>query len=92
MSWLTASSSSVQFGHPVTFTDTVSDSSPLNPTGTVSFYDNGVLLAVVSLNQMEQALLTLSNLSLGSHTITATYSGDANFTSSSATFMETIYS
>ncbi len=91
MSWLTASSSSVQFGHPVTFTDTVSDSSPLNPSGTVSFYDNGVLLAVVNLNQMEQALLTLSNLSVGSHTITATYSGDANFTSSTATFLETVY-
>ena len=35
--------------------------------------------------------LTLSNLSVGSHTITASYSGDANFTSSSATFMETVY-
>ncbi len=91
MSWLMASSSSVQFGHPVTFTDTISDATPLNPTGTVSFYDNGVLLAVVNLNQMEQALLTLSNLSVGSHTITATYSGDANFNSSSATFNETVY-
>ncbi len=91
MSWLTASSSSVQFGHAVTFTDTVSEASPWNATGTVSFYDNGVLLAVVTLNQMEQALLTLSNLSIGSHTITATYSGDANFNSSSATFAETVY-
>ena len=40
---------------------------------------------------MEQALLTLSNLSVGSHTITATYSGDANFNISSATFMESVY-
>ena len=82
-----------QVGHPVSFTDSVSDSSPLNPTGTVSFYDNGVPLAVVNLNQMnEQALLTLSSLSVGSHPITATYSGDANFTRSTATFTETVYS
>ena len=69
-------------GHAVTFTDTVSDTNPPHPHG------HGVLLAE---EKYEQALLTLSSLSLGSHRITATYSGDANFTSPTATFTETAY-
>ena len=58
----------------------------LVPTGTVQFKDNGVNLgAPVSLNASAIASLTTSTLTLGAHTITADYSGDANFNPSTGT-------
>ena len=49
------------------------------PSGTVTFSDGGTPLATVALDGSGQATLTTSNLALGSHAITATYSGDADF-------------
>ena len=63
----------------VTFTATVS-SSVSTPTGTVSFYDNtaGAALGTGNLTG-GVATFTTSTLSAGMHSITAIYSGDANF-------------
>jgi hypothetical protein len=53
---------------------------PIAPnTETISFFDNGVLLATVFLNTSGVAYFSTSSLTLGTHVITATYSGDANF-------------
>jgi hypothetical protein len=70
------------YGQPVTFTATVTGSSPLgSPTGNVSFYDNNVLMSgtVSQLSAGGVATFTLSSLVGGTHTITAKYSGDGNF-------------
>ncbi|MGH9680770.1 MAG: Ig-like domain-containing protein, partial [Candidatus Acidiferrales bacterium] len=61
------------------------------PTGTITFSDGGTSLgAPVALNGSGQATLTTSSLTAGSHTITATYSGDSNFTSSSNTLTQVV--
>jgi hypothetical protein len=61
----------------VTFTATVS-SSAATPTGSISFFDGLTLLVSVPLAQ-GMATYTTSGLAIGTHTITASYSGDTNF-------------
>jgi len=52
-------------------------------TGTVSFYDNGTLWQTAPvLNNTAQ--ITVSGFAVGSHSLTATYGGDSNFSGSSA--------
>ena len=70
-------------GNAVTFTATVSSNAPGSgtPTGSVTFKDNGVALPgtqPVALVTGSANFATTVNLTLGLHTITATYSGDAN--------------
>ncbi|HEY5170774.1 MAG TPA: Ig-like domain repeat protein [Acidimicrobiia bacterium] len=69
------------FGQPVTFTASVSVVAPDTgtPTGTVVFNDGTTTLGSDSLDGSGTAALTISALAVGSHTITATYSGDASF-------------
>ncbi len=75
------------FGQTVTFTATVSASSPGSgiPTGTVTFYANGTFLGNGTLNGSRVPDYSTAALSLGSQTITANYGGDANYTSSTST-------
>lgn len=69
----------------VTFTATVVQSGGSgSPTGTVTFSDGSTALATAPLTN-GQATFTSSSLSVGSHSITAAYSGDANFTGSTST-------
>ncbi len=73
------------FTDPVTFTATVVANPPASgtPTGTVTFFDGAnPICSNVALNGSGQATCTTSALAAGSHTITAQYSGDTNFTSS----------
>ncbi|OGA24703.1 MAG: hypothetical protein A3I02_02010 [Betaproteobacteria bacterium RIFCSPLOWO2_02_FULL_67_26] len=75
-------------GGNVTLTVNVSGSSP---TGTVTFKEGGVPFGSPVTVTNGSASITLSSLSVGSHTITADYSGDANNAQSSTTFQVTIY-
>jgi hypothetical protein len=77
---LTDSAASITFGQAETFTATVAASMANRPapTGTVSFYDGTTLLSAVPLSSGTTAYST-SALTTGSHSITAAYSGDANF-------------
>jgi hypothetical protein len=53
----------------------------LQATGTVSLYDGPTLISTATLTAAAagyQAVFTTSTLALGTHTITASYSGDAN--------------
>jgi hypothetical protein len=88
---LSATPTSSTFGQPVTFTAIVSANAPGSgtPTGTVTFTDGSTLLATVALSGSSASFSTAS-LSGGSHTITATYSGDSNFTTSSGTATVTV--
>jgi sugar lactone lactonase YvrE len=73
----------------VTFTATLSSSAGA-PTGTVTFLDGTTPLGTGTI-AAGVAALTTSTLAAGSHSITAVYSGDANFASStSAALTETI--
>ncbi len=74
-------------GQSVTFTATVSGSSP---TGSIQFLDGSTGLGTVSLTG-GVANLALSTLSVGTHSITAAYSGDsANSKSTSAILSQVV--
>ncbi len=77
----------------VTFTATVTDSQggdSLMPTGSVTFYDGSTALGSPALNSQGVAILNTSSLAVGSHNITAQYSGDSNFSVSSAQMQQTV--
>jgi hypothetical protein len=77
------------FGQQVTFTATISP--PSGPTGTVTFLDGVNSLGIVALSG-GTASVTTSALAVGTHFITASYSGDATFTgSTSASLAQTVY-
>ncbi len=72
----------------VTFSATVVGASP---TGSIAFSDGGLALATVPLSGTN-ASYTTALAARGSHTITATYSGDANNVTSSGTFTQKVWS
>jgi len=75
-------------GHPVTFTATVTGS---NPTGTVEFLSGATSLGAPVALTGGMAVFTTTTLPVGTDSITAVYSGDAdNNTSTSASLSETI--
>jgi hypothetical protein len=93
-------------GQPLTFTATVSNPAGTGPvpSGTVTFQDltyQGIsavttTLGTVSLDANGVAAITTSSLTagsgfLGNHLITATYSGDANFSTGSARLMQKVH-
>jgi hypothetical protein len=82
----------IAFGSGVLLTATVQPSiSGDIAGGTVTFFDGATSLSTVTLPTNEVAQLSLSNLSVGSHAITAKYSGDPNFSgSTSAVLTQTV--
>src|SRR5262249_1463457 len=83
---LTSSVNPSKFGQAVTFTATVTVKPGFatgTPTGTVSFFNGTTGIGNSSLNS-GVATLTTSTLPLGTNSITAKYSGDANFISSTS--------
>jgi len=79
---LSASQTDVSDGDPVTFTVyVVSSTGNGTPSGSVTFYDGTTALGTKTLPGVpgQMAVLTTSSLSHGTHTITASYSGDVNF-------------
>ena len=68
------------YGQPVTFTATVKseDGTTAVPTGTVTFKAGNTLLGTAKLQQGRSSVV-IPRLAAGSHSITAQYSGDANF-------------
>jgi sugar lactone lactonase YvrE len=73
-------------GQDVTFTASVAAVYPGagTPTGSVTFWDGATLLGVGTLDSSDQATFTTAALSVGTHTIAASYGGDTNFTASPA--------
>ncbi|MGI8310858.1 Ig-like domain repeat protein [Saccharopolyspora hattusasensis] len=86
MTSLTSSANPSVFGQPVTFTATVTLTPPGGgtPTGSVTFTIDGVPQAPVPLVG-NQASIALSGLSVGNHTVTATYTNtDGNYAGSTS--------
>ncbi|PSH04763.1 MAG: hypothetical protein CXZ00_05165 [Acidobacteria bacterium] len=71
---LASSNQSVGYGTPVTFTATI----PPNATGTVLFQDSGTTLGT-GVASGGIATFTTSSLTVGQHSITASCSGDSNY-------------
>jgi Bacterial Ig-like domain (group 3)/FG-GAP-like repeat len=70
----------------VTFTATVAAGALGTPTGTVTFMDGGTtqIGSVSSLSSAGVATLSTSTLTAGTHNITAVYSGDNNYNSTTS--------
>jgi len=86
---LAASTSTPVLDNPITFTATVTSSAGA-PTGSVSFFDGSTALGSGTVSS-GVATFTTSSLTIGTHTITAVYAGDNNFTSAtSASLSETV--
>jgi hypothetical protein len=77
---LASSANPSSFGQAVTFTATVTGTSP---TGTVTFKDGTTVLGTGPVSG-GHASFTISTLALGSHAITAAYSGDGSNTPSTS--------
>jgi hypothetical protein len=80
---LVSSAGTIAYGSSVTFTATVTPGTSGVPTGQVSFYDGANLLGMVTMTNGNVSLPTIG-LSVGTHTITAVYAGDTNFTGSTS--------
>ncbi len=93
---LVASTAEGAPGQTVTFTATVAGGlpSPYVPTGSVQFQVNGVNVgSPVLLTAKDAAAFSTTEPASGSFTVTAIYSGDANFTTStSPTYTESVLS
>ena len=91
---VTSSLNPSTYAQPVTFTATVS---PSDGGGTVAFSDGGNPVTGCSSQPLTlvggssyQATCTIRSLAPGRHAIEAAYSGDTNYSSSSATITETV--
>ena len=88
--FVTSSANPSPFGQAVTFTATVTPlvgQRMLTPTGTVTFMDGTAMLGTATLGSTGIATFATSTstpLAAGTHSITAVYSGDANFTASTS--------
>lgn len=90
---LTSSQNPSNFGQSVTFTATVTAVGPGSgiPTGIVTFTDTTTsqTLAILTLSG-GSASFTISSLAAGSHNIQASYGGDPNFNTSTASLTQTV--
>jgi hypothetical protein len=91
---LTSNSNPIQQGFSLTFNAQVRAANTIQgaiPSGTVDFSEGGTDYGTVPMNSVFAfATLNLSNLSPGSHIITASYSGDANYQPSTTTYQQVI--
>src|SRR5580700_9611986 len=82
---LTPSSTHATSGQAITFTAVVAPKSGSGvAAGTVAFSDGSTQIGTASLNSSGSASFDTSSLAIGSHSISAAYSGAANFASSTS--------
>jgi len=76
---LTATPNPSTYGQPVAFTAVaVATQSTTPPTGTITFRDSSTTLGSGPVSATGSATLTTATLAVGTHTLTAAYSGSAN--------------
>ncbi len=81
---ITSSLNPSAIGQSVVLTAVVFSTSGGTPTGTVTFLDGTSPIGTGALTAAGQATFTTSTLGLGSHSLTAMYSGDSGFVSSTS--------
>jgi hypothetical protein len=82
---LTSNTASAFVGQAITFTATVKPTGMGTPAGSVSFYDGATLIGSAALIAGSASFAPV--LIAGTHTITAVYAGDANFTGSTSSVL-----
>lgn len=87
---VTSTPSSAVVGQAVTLHAAVSAAAPGTGTadGTVAFTVDGIDQGPVTLDSTGKATLKVTGLALGTHTVTATYSGSANYRASSSAALQ----
>lgn len=80
---LTSTPTTQYAGVAVTLKAVVASATTGTPTGSVTFFDNGTAIGTVALAS-GVAQLSTTNLSIGAHVISMTYTGDTNFLNGSA--------
>gem|GEM_PF-3508986 len=73
-------------GQGVTFTASTGTNVPA-ATGTISFYDGATLLGTGTVNGSGSTTFVTTALTVGSHNITAQYSGDSNYAGSTSAIL-----
>ena len=82
---LTTSATQITSGQSVTFVSTVQPKTGSgDPTGTVAFFDGSTQIGTGMINGSGDASFSTLTLSVGSHSITAQYSGDSSFSGSTS--------
>jgi TatA/E family protein of Tat protein translocase len=81
---LTASPNPATLGQPTTLTATISPAPTGAALGTVSFFNGATLLGTGNVNASGVAMLVANGLPAGALSLTAAYSGTANFAGSAA--------
>lgn len=87
---LTSNNNPSASGQSVVLTGVVAGSGKVAPTGNISLADNGALMATVALDKNGSATFNTNTLGVGKHSITLSYSGDANFAGTSAQLTQTV--
>ncbi|MFC5700705.1 Ig-like domain repeat protein [Cohnella faecalis] len=87
---LTSSSSQLSYGSGVMFMVHVPAINLVPVTGTVTFKDGATLLCNVPIGTDGTAQCSAPLLLAGSHTITASYSGDSHYTDSTKSMLQTV--
>jgi uncharacterized delta-60 repeat protein len=88
---LTASANPSLLNQPVTFTATINPAATgAVPSGTVQFQLDGANVGAPVAVNGGSATFSPSNLTLGAHTVTAIYSGDANYITSFGTLAQNV--
>lgn len=83
---LVVSAASSDYGQPVTFTATLAPGhvGAGVPAGSVTFSDGSTVLGVVAVDGSGSAALTLGDLGVGSHAVTATFAGEPGWLASAS--------
>ena len=81
---LSAAPNPALVGQSVTFTATVAPAPTGTPLGSVNFFDGATLLGNATVNSLGIATFAAASLPLGADSITAVYSGNAGFATSTS--------
>jgi hypothetical protein len=87
---IASNNSAASYGQPITFTATVSPTATV--TGTVQFLVDGSDDGVAVPLSAGVATITTSTLAAGSHTVSAIYGGDGNYTGSAQAVLQNVSS
>jgi len=89
---LSSSANPSIFGANIPYTIKVTGVGSLIPTGTVTFRDGSSVLGTSAVDGSGIASLQNASLAVGSHTISASYSGDTSYSTASAMLIQTVQS
>ena len=89
---LTSSLNPSVSGNNVIFTMKLAAVGSVVPTGTVTFSDGANALGASPVDATGTATFQISTLTVGTHTITATYAGDQNYSTTKAVLTQTVQS